>query len=70
LDIFFLNAFHINFEFKAQLDSVISENERTSSKEFTIRDTYERMRCIFYEIDRPMEKLTRGSWIRFAFDFK
>lgn len=34
------------------------------SKEFVIRDEWNRMSCVYYEIDRCLEKLLRGDYLR------
>lgn len=53
------------FEIVAQLDSVISEDDSgISGREFTLKDLYGRIHCIFYEMDRTMETYCRDSYLR------
>lgn len=46
------------------MDSAVFDNRALYRKEFTIKDSVDRMPCVFNEIDRSMEKITRGSYIR------
>ena len=52
------------FELIARLDSAISEDTSTNACEFTVKDNSGRMDCVFYQIDRKMERIPRDSWIR------
>lgn len=54
------------FEIVAILDSSISESGAKYSKEFTVRDNFDRMHCIYFEMDQTLKKLIRGSFIRLS----
>lgn len=49
---------------KGSLDSTMSKNFNDNSIEFTIRDQFERLHCVFYEIDRNLDKIPRGIYLR------
>jgi hypothetical protein len=51
------------FEIIAQLDSILSEDSSNGACEFSIKDHTGRMHCIFYQIDRKIEKISRDSWM-------
>lgn len=42
----------------------MSKDERKGAKEFSLKDTQGRIHCVFYEIDRQLDKFVRDSWIR------
>ena len=68
----FLNVSQITFLFrffKVQLDSAIFHNCESMSKEFVARDEWNRMSCVYHEIDRCLEKLIRGDYIRLVGSF-
>lgn len=46
------------------MDSSISKDESTGAREFSLKDSQGRIHCVFYEIDRPLDKFVRDSWIR------
>jgi hypothetical protein len=46
------------------LDSTVSKQEESNKCIFTIKDSYDRIRCSFYEIDREMPKIPRSNFIR------
>lgn len=52
------------FEMIAQLDSTVSEASARGAREFSIKDKHGRIQCIFYEIDRGLERLVRDAWLR------
>ena len=56
-----IHLFHLII---AQLDSAVFMNTSSYRKEFTIKDSMDRMPCVFNEIDRKMEKITRGTYVR------
>lgn len=57
------------FEIIARLDSSVYENRQLKSKEFTVADQYDRMSCIYHEIDQTMGKLIQGSFVRLVGSF-
>jgi len=52
------------FEIFAQLDSTVSLIEAENKCVFTIKDNDDRMKCTFVEMDRKIDKIPRGSFIR------
>ncbi|CAF0800047.1 unnamed protein product [Brachionus calyciflorus] len=52
------------FEIIGQLDSTISHDPDSGAREFSLKDTTGRIHCVFFEIDRPLERFVRDSWIR------
>ncbi|XP_064620490.1 spermatogenesis-associated protein 22-like isoform X1 [Lineus longissimus] len=54
----------VMFEIIGQLDSAISRDDKTGKKNFQLRDESGAVRSSFFEIDRPLPRLTRGRWHR------
>lgn len=46
------------------MDSTVSTDSNSGSREFSIKDSTGRIHCIFYEIDRTLDRFVRDSWIR------
>ncbi|KAL4223248.1 meiotic DNA repair synthesis [Mactra antiquata] len=60
----FKDSIQMMFQLFGQLDSAVSRGVG-DSKEFQIKDDKNNtVKCIFYEIDRCIPKLTRGQWYR------
>ncbi|XP_033748542.1 spermatogenesis-associated protein 22-like isoform X2 [Pecten maximus] len=52
------------FEVFGVVDSAMMQDPSATGKEFLIKDEEDSMACIFYEIDRQLQRLTRGHWHR------
>ncbi len=48
----------------AILDSSISVSGHKNSKEFTVKDSFDRMHCVFIQVDQCLKKFVRGSYLR------
>lgn len=51
----------VMFEVYGILDSATVKNPMGTGKEFVIRDDTDSIKCVFYEIDRELPRLTRGQ---------
>ncbi|XP_072043403.1 uncharacterized protein [Amphiura filiformis] len=52
------------FEMFGILNSAISTNDSSTAKLFNLREGQHSQRCIFYETDHYLQRLTRGQWLR------
>ncbi|XP_063420932.1 uncharacterized protein LOC134706155 [Mytilus trossulus] len=52
------------FEVFGIIDSTVIRDATDTYKEFILRDEQHHLKCVFYEIDRELQKLIRGHWQR------
>lgn len=55
---------HMIFEVFGIIDSAVIRDATGTHREFILRDEQHHLKCVFYEIDRELQKLTRGHWHR------
>ncbi|GFO26100.1 spermatogenesis-associated protein 22 [Plakobranchus ocellatus] len=58
---FKVTTFPVMFEVYGVLDSATVKDLTRTGKEFVLRDDTDSIKCIFYEIDRDLPRLTRGQ---------
>ncbi|XP_076090567.1 uncharacterized protein LOC143062700 [Mytilus galloprovincialis] len=52
------------FEVFGIIDSAVIRDATGTHREFILRDEQHHLKCVFYEIDRELQKLIRGHWHR------
>ncbi|XP_033628311.1 uncharacterized protein LOC117290865 [Asterias rubens] len=52
------------FEVYGKMTSAMSSDINGLAKKFTLKDQNQTLKCIFYETDRPLVKLTKDQWLR------
>ncbi|KAK6190728.1 hypothetical protein SNE40_002528 [Patella caerulea] len=56
--------FTLLFEIFGMVDSAVLMNAQGTAKEFILNDGSTSIQCLFYEIDRELQRLVRGQWHR------
>ncbi|KAI0226286.1 hypothetical protein LSAT2_023081, partial [Lamellibrachia satsuma] len=52
------------FEIFGMLNSAVLTADKATAKEFMLKDDTGIIKCIFYQIDRDLNRMTRGQWYR------